>query len=252
MGTNVLSAGMIIVRRAEDGWRYLLLRCFNYWDFAKGELDPGEVALEAARREVEEETGLSGLALPWGRDYYQTERYRGGKRARYFLALSEAGEVVLGVSPELGEPEHHEYRWLSRAEAAELLNPRVRRALEWAAARIEPRAGNLGDRLKMPTSGERFEDLLRCGQVRIERILSSAEIEPRWYDQAQDEWVLLVEGRARLEMDGQARELAPGDWLFIPARTPHRVLAAWPEPHCVWLAVHMHPAGKAENDEPAL
>ena len=39
-------------------WRYLLLRCFGYWDFAKGELEPGEAPLAAARRELAEEVGL--------------------------------------------------------------------------------------------------------------------------------------------------------------------------------------------------
>ena len=241
MVTERLSAGLIVVRRAANGWRYLLLRCFGYWDFAKGELEPGEAPLAAAHREAEEETGLTGLELVWGRDYYQTESYRGGKRARYYLALSRGGEVVLGVNPELGEPEHHEYRWLSRTEAAALLNDRVRRALDWAAARIEPRSGNLLRDRACPPSGERFEDLLHCGQVRIERILSSPVPNPTEYDQAHDEWVLLLEGRARLELDGEPRDLGPGDWLFIPARTPHRVLATWPEPHCLWLAVHMHP-----------
>jgi bis(5'-nucleosidyl)-tetraphosphatase len=241
MVTERLSAGFIIVRRAPEGWRYLLLRCFRYWDFAKGELDPGETPLAAAQREVAEETGLSGLELAWGRDYYQTEPYRGGKRARYYLALSREGEVVLGVNPELGQPEHQEYRWLSRSAAAGLLNERVRGALDWAAARVEPRGGNLLRDLACPSSGERFDDLLHCGRVRIERILSSAAPEPVVYEQAQDEWVLLLEGRARLELDGQPRDLGPGDWLFIPARTPHRVLATWPEPNCLWLAVHIHP-----------
>ena len=105
MVTERLSAGFIIVRRAPEGWRYLLLRCFRYWDFAKGELDPGETPLAAAQREVAEETGLSGLELAWGRDYYQTEPYRGGKRARYYLALSRDGEVVLGVSPDASDAE---------------------------------------------------------------------------------------------------------------------------------------------------
>jgi bis(5'-nucleosidyl)-tetraphosphatase len=251
MKTERLSAGLIIVRRAADGWRYLLLRCFGYWDFAKGELEPGEAPLAAARREAAEETGLSGLELAWGRDYYQTEPYRGGKRARYYLALSRGGEVVLGVNPELGEPEHHEYRWLRRREAAALLNDRVRRALEWAASRIEPRSGNLLQDLSRPPSGERFEGLLDCGRMRIERILSSAAPNPAEYDQSQDEWVLLLEGRACLELDGQPSNLGPGDWLFIPARTPHRVLATWPEPHCLWLAVHLHQEPAEGVDGPA-
>ncbi len=45
MGENEpswLSAGVIIVRRFDDEWRYLLLRVYNYRDFPKGEVEPGE------------------------------------------------------------------------------------------------------------------------------------------------------------------------------------------------------------------
>lgn len=44
-----MSAGVIIVRRYDDEWRYLLLRVYNYWDFPKGEVEPGEDPLAAAR-----------------------------------------------------------------------------------------------------------------------------------------------------------------------------------------------------------
>lgn len=116
--------------------RFLLLRAYNYWDFPKGELAPGEAPLDAALREATEETGLDDFRLRWGEDHIETERYGRGKIARYYLALVKDGEVNLPVSPELGRPEHHEYRWVTPAEARELLNDRVRRVLSWACSQI--------------------------------------------------------------------------------------------------------------------
>ena len=93
-------------------------------------------------------------------------------------------------------------------------------------------------RAPMP-GGERFEELLGHAKVRIERIVSSSEPETTLYDQSQDEWVLLIEGRAQIELAGEALDLSPGDWLFIPAHTPHRILSTSPQPRCLWLAVHL-------------
>jgi cupin 2 domain-containing protein len=92
-----------------------------------------------------------------------------------------------------------------------------------------------------PDSGESFSELLRCRNVSVERILSSDTPDPILYDQAQDEWVLLLQGRATLELAGEILDLAPGDHVFIPAGTPHRVTATHPEPRCLWLAVHIFP-----------
>ena len=80
------------------------------------------------------------------------------------------------------------------------------------------------------------------GTVRIERILSTGQASPDgfWYDQDWDEFVLVVQGAARLQLEGETeRALGPGDWLMIPARRRHRV--AWTDPtaQTVWLAVHI-------------
>lgn len=89
-------------------------------------------------------------------------------------------------------------------------------------------------------AGERFEDLLTRPGVRIERIVSTGHSTPpgEWMDQAWDEWVLLVAGRAGLTLEGEAPQtLAPGDHLLIPAYRRHRV--DWTETPTVWLAVHL-------------
>lgn len=101
---------------------------------------------------------------------------------------------------------------------------------------------NLMTDLPRPDDGEVFEDLLRRGPVRIERIVSSTRPEPVLYNQIQDEWVLLLQGVARLWVAGEEVGLKAGDSLLIPARTPHRVLSTSADPPCVWLAVHIEPA----------
>jgi 8-oxo-dGTP pyrophosphatase MutT (NUDIX family) len=128
-----LAAGCVVVRRdSAAAPRYLLLRVYRYWDFPKGEIEAGEEPLLAARREVAEETTLADLRLSWGEVFRETPPYAGGKVARYYLTESPAGEVRLPVSPALGRPEHHAFRWLEHAEARALLGERLRPILDWA------------------------------------------------------------------------------------------------------------------------
>ena len=130
------AAGAVIFRRSDRGIRLLLLRAYKNWDFPKGMVEPGEDALAAARREVEEETGLAGLDYPFGDEFRETMPYSGSKVARYYLAETDAEKIVLPVSPELGRPEHDEYRWVSFDEAEDLLPPRLAVVLEWAKKTI--------------------------------------------------------------------------------------------------------------------
>ena len=130
--SNILSAGIILLRETPQGCRYLLLRAYNYWDFPKGEVETDESPFRAAKREVREETGLEQLSFPWQQAYYQTDVYGNNKVARYYLAKTDQAMVTPGISPELGRPEHHEYRWASYHQAEQLLNARVKKALAWA------------------------------------------------------------------------------------------------------------------------
>ncbi|MEN6448898.1 MAG: cupin domain-containing protein [Thermoguttaceae bacterium] len=81
--------------------------------------------------------------------------------------------------------------------------------------------------------------------VRIERIVSQGHVSPPgfWYDQPQHEWVLLLEGNAAVEFEGERGtvELRRGAWLDIPAHARHRVAATDPAMKTVWLAVHYGP-----------
>lgn len=109
--------------------------------------------------------------------------------------------------------------------------------------------GNLYDHQPAPDVGEVFEDLLRHQGLRIERITSSSRPDSGLYDQPGDEWVVLLTGRARLEVNGEPVLLGPGDFLFIPARTPHRVLETSSTPRCTWLAVHLEVGPSAPTGE---
>jgi len=132
----ILSAGVVVVRRAAESPEYLILRSYNHWDFPKGLVEEGEAPRAAAEREAEEEASLRDLAFRWGERCHETEPYRGRgglKVARYYLAEAPADvDVHLPVSPELGRPEHHELRWLPRDQAAALLPPRLQPILAWA------------------------------------------------------------------------------------------------------------------------
>jgi 8-oxo-dGTP pyrophosphatase MutT (NUDIX family) len=130
--SHTLSAGVVVVRKIHGDYHYLLLRAYNYWDFPKGQVEPGEEPLKAAIREAEEETTLIDLVFRWGEVFHETEPYRRDKIARYYLAESPSGEVALAVNPELGFPEHHEFRWLAYQNARALLGPRVRHVLDWS------------------------------------------------------------------------------------------------------------------------
>ena len=126
------AAGAVVFRRTGRGVRLLLLRAYKNWDFPKGMIEAGESELEAAKRETAEETGLADLDFPFGDAHQDTLPYAGGKVARYFLAETEETDIELPVSPELGRPEHHEWRWVSYEEAEELLPPRLAIILDWA------------------------------------------------------------------------------------------------------------------------
>ena len=98
-----------------------------------------------------------------------------------------------------------------------------------------------------PGTAEVTDTLLRCGGVRIERILSTGQTSPTdfWYDQDEDEWVSVLQGSAALQWDDcSITELAAGDWVLIPAHKKHRVERTSSAPPCIWLVMFLPPALK--------
>jgi cupin 2 domain-containing protein len=104
-------------------------------------------------------------------------------------------------------------------------------------------SGNIFAHIPSPLPEELFETIAEKSAIRIERIVSHGQSTPEgeWYDQAWDEWVLLLTGSAGLLIKNEERPVAlnPGDYFMIPAHCRHRV--AWTDPveTTVWLAVHI-------------
>lgn len=101
-----------------------------------------------------------------------------------------------------------------------------------------PIQGNLLSALPAAGQDEHVTPLLLSPGLRIERIVSHGQISPPgfWYDQPEEEWVLVMAGRGTLAFaDGQETTLGPGDWISLPAHCRHRVVRT--DDPTVWLAV---------------
>ncbi len=102
--------------------------------------------------------------------------------------------------------------------------------------------GNFLRDLPDASGGEVAQELVRDGGLKIERIVSSGQASPEgfWYDQDSSEWVMVLRGRAGLEIEGEdgVLELGPGDWVDLPAHRRHRVAWTARDEPTVWLAIH--------------
>ena len=87
---------------------------------------------------------------------------------------------------------------------------------------------------------EVISTLIKAENLRIERIVSHGHSSPAgfWYDQDQQEWVMLLTGQAKLRLGDELIEMKAGDYLNIPAHMKHRVDWTTPDEPTVWLAVH--------------
>jgi cupin 2 domain-containing protein len=88
-----------------------------------------------------------------------------------------------------------------------------------------------------PNSGETLTTLLTHKNIKINRIVSSSEIEPVEYKQTDDEWVFVVQGEATLLIQEETKVLKSGDILFIPRQTPHSVIKT--KQNTLWLTIHI-------------
>ena len=99
---------------------------------------------------------------------------------------------------------------------------------------------NLFEDVPTQLPSELIEVLAEGESVRIERIVSTGHsTDPdNWYDQEQDEWVVVLKGEAKLRFDdGELVTMTPGDHLLIPAHRRHRVEWTTPDEPTVWIAV---------------
>lgn len=130
-----ISYGIVIIRKYKEDYLFLLLRAYKNFDFPKGGAISGELPLEAALRETEEETTLTpnDLKFPWGKLTKESDPYKKGKKiAVYFLAETEREDIDLPINPKIGKPEHHEFGWFTYREASKLINGRIKKVLDWA------------------------------------------------------------------------------------------------------------------------
>ncbi len=100
---------------------------------------------------------------------------------------------------------------------------------------------NLFESIPENLEQEIFESLVEKNQVKIERIISKGHTSPSqgWYDQEQDEWVVVLKGAATLTFEnGEEKNLKDGDYVNIPAYTKHKVSWTKPDEETIWLAVH--------------
>jgi len=90
-------------------------------------------------------------------------------------------------------------------------------------------------------TGEIVEDILTTGSVRIERIISHGDSLPEnfWYDQDENEWVIVLQGQAKLLIDGEIEPvtLDSGDYINIPKHVKHQVIWTTPKIATIWLGV---------------
>ena len=107
--------------------------------------------------------------------------------------------------------------------------------------------GNIFSSIPDLAKDEFFETLLKTDHLRLERIISSGQATPpgQWYDQATDEWVILLKGSAGLLFEGnkEIMMLHPGDYVHILAHQRHRVEWIDSRQETIWLALHYSGSG---------
>jgi cupin 2 domain-containing protein len=101
---------------------------------------------------------------------------------------------------------------------------------------------NLHDGIPSSLPAELVTILAESKAVRIERIVSKGHASPEefWYDQERTEFVLLIQGEAKLEFAGkeEVTSMRPGDYVVIPPHVRHKVLWTPPGVETIWLALH--------------
>ena len=127
-----MSSGVVVVSVLDRKLKFLLLRAYRNWDFPKGLVEAGESAIDAAVREVREETTLDDISFDWGMVFMDTGPYNKGKIARYYIARSKETHIRLPINPDLGTPEHHEAKWVDYKRGLTMVSPRLQPVMRWA------------------------------------------------------------------------------------------------------------------------
>jgi cupin 2 domain-containing protein len=94
-----------------------------------------------------------------------------------------------------------------------------------------------------PATGEHHQRLAEIDHAVVDHILSGRLDGPVDYLQDEDEWVVVLHGHAILDIDDERLDLGPGDWVVLPAHTPHRLVET--EVGTSWLTVTSPPPATA-------
>lgn len=98
----------------------------------------------------------------------------------------------------------------------------------------------------IPEEGkEIFTPLFSDNRIKIESIRSHLNEPGEWYDQTDDEWVVLLEGEALIEIEEKTLTLSRGDTLFLPQHTLHRVVKTSDD--ALWLTVFVTTGSETVN-----
>jgi 8-oxo-dGTP pyrophosphatase MutT (NUDIX family) len=125
------AAGAVVFRRSLRGPQLLVIATNELWDFPRGLIDPGEDEMAVARREVLEQTGLSGIAFPFDDASQETLAWAFGEVTRYYLAETREERIELPDSLGDGRPGPDDYQWVGLEDAEDVLPPRLAGVLEW-------------------------------------------------------------------------------------------------------------------------
>lgn len=109
------SAGFIVTHEG----KFLLLFAGDRVDTPKGNIERGETSLQAALRELREETGIENIEIVKNFKADETFFYRLQgqlikKKITYFLGVAKTDKIKLSK-------EHDSYRWVSFEEAMQIV-----------------------------------------------------------------------------------------------------------------------------------
>lgn len=131
------SYGIVPFRRKGPDWEVLLIRHHSgHWSFPKGRAEKGERDLDAARREFEEETGITDYRVDENGVFKESYRIRRdremAKTVTYFVGVVSSGEVRIQPA------EISDFKWIKASEADAIITyPEARRILCDARRHLE-------------------------------------------------------------------------------------------------------------------
>ncbi len=98
---------------------------------------------------------------------------------------------------------------------------------------------NIFAQITKASEEEQFNLIFKSPNCRIDRIISAGHSSPKgfWYDQENDEFIMLLQGEAILEFEDRMVNLKAGDYMHIPKNCKHRVEKTSIDPVCIWLCV---------------